>query len=620
MSTTHQKFKNNAKSTLNGTLAIGGTTINLPSGHGNHFPTPSAGEYVYVTLYEKDGSGNEITYEIVEITGITGDALTVVRDIEGLVVAAGGTSGGWAYPSSVGVNPSQVVYIELRYTAFAAGNNLTKDGNLEGMENYATARANMGLGSMALQAASSVAITGGTIAGVAITGATITATDSLSTFADNSDATKQMRFELSGLTTSSTRIVTIRDTNLTMAGQDVANTFTQPQTFSSTINKVTITQPASGSTLTIADGKTLTASADTILGTNSITFAGTEVLTLTAAKNVTFADSFTTAGAYSQILRATAATDITLPTTGTLATLAGSEALTNKTINGNTITASTATLTLPAALTVAFANAFSTIGAFAIALTATGATALTLPTSGTLATTAGTVALAQGLTGTPNITVGTLTTTGNTEIGNGGIGVRLGVTQTTDAITGYIYNTSASLTNAVLLVRGDRNTTNGTWKFVRFYNGGAGVDKFSVDDGGNTVVGGTATSATPANSITSGVAQMKSGTWTPSATSLTTVGSPTFAGTYTRVNDRVTITLTITPGTSTASTLGTTYFTGLPYTCLTFSAVIAMDQAATLTSTPGMISSSNNRIFTPTWGAATSIVVVTGTYTTSDAF
>jgi hypothetical protein len=38
-----QVFKNNAASTLNGTLAIGATTLNLPSGHGSRFPAPSAG-------------------------------------------------------------------------------------------------------------------------------------------------------------------------------------------------------------------------------------------------------------------------------------------------------------------------------------------------------------------------------------------------------------------------------------------------------------------------------------------------------------------------------------------------------------------------------------------------
>lgn len=63
------------------------------------------------------------------------------------------------------------------------------------------------------------------------------------------------------------------------------------------INKVTITAPATSSTLTIADGSTLATS-----GANSIT------------------------------LTSTGATNVTLPTTGTLATLAGSETLTNKTL------------------------------------------------------------------------------------------------------------------------------------------------------------------------------------------------------------------------------------------------------------------------------------------------
>lgn len=62
-----------------------------------------------------------------------------------------------------------------------------------------------------------------------------------------------------------------------------------------TINKVTITAPATASTLTIAQGSSLI-----------------------------------TAGAYAITLTATAATGVTLPTTGTLATLAGTETLTNK--------------------------------------------------------------------------------------------------------------------------------------------------------------------------------------------------------------------------------------------------------------------------------------------------
>ena len=73
-------------------------------------------------------------------------------------------------------------------------------------------------------------------------------------------------------------------------------------TLSSTINKLTLTAPASAATLTLADGSSLI-----------------------------------TSGAYSLTLTATAATNVTLPTTGTLITLAGTETLTNKTLTSPSI-------------------------------------------------------------------------------------------------------------------------------------------------------------------------------------------------------------------------------------------------------------------------------------------
>jgi len=55
--------------------------------------------------------------------------------------------------------------------------------------------------------------------------------------------------------------------------------------------------------------------------------------TVALAGNVTTAHDFITAGAYSLTLTTTATTNVTLPVTGTLATLAGDETLTTKTIN-----------------------------------------------------------------------------------------------------------------------------------------------------------------------------------------------------------------------------------------------------------------------------------------------
>lgn len=69
-----------------------------------------------------------------------------------------------------------------------------------------------------------------------------------------------------------------------------------------TVNKITLTEPATSAILTLANGSTLA-----------------------------------TAGAFSTTLTATAATNVTLPTTGTLATLAGTETLTNKTLTSPTL-------------------------------------------------------------------------------------------------------------------------------------------------------------------------------------------------------------------------------------------------------------------------------------------
>ena len=57
------------------------------------------------------------------------------------------------------------------------------------------------------------------------------------------------------------------------------------------------------------------------------------------AKTITLGGSLTTSGAYTTTLTSTNTTTVTLPVTGTLATLAGTESLTNKTINGLTPTA-----------------------------------------------------------------------------------------------------------------------------------------------------------------------------------------------------------------------------------------------------------------------------------------
>lgn len=85
------------------------------------------------------------------------------------------------------------------------------------------------------------------------------------------------------------------------------------------------------------------------------------------------ANTLTFSGNFALTLTLSNTTSVTLPTSGTLATLAGSEAFTNKTYNGNTWTAGTGTLTIAAGKTLT-ANA-------SLTLTGTDSTTMTFPST-----------------------------------------------------------------------------------------------------------------------------------------------------------------------------------------------------------------------------------------------
>ncbi len=101
-----------------------------------------------------------------------------------------------------------------------------------------------------------------------------------------------------------------------------------------------------------------------------------------------------------------------------------------------------------------------------------------------------------------------------------------------------------------------------------------------------------------------------SGSWTPSPTSLTVVGSPTYTGKYTRIGNLVFCYLQVHSATSTAATAGTTYFTGLPFAPAFDSTCSAFNEGTAIgVSSPGGVYASNSRVYVPTWGAAADIVV-----------
>lgn len=116
-----QLFSNNAETTLSSALANGATTINVTSGQGGEFPSPTGGDYAILTLYEKDINGNVENVENVKLTARTSDALTVVRDHEGIV----GVAGGFSYPTV----PGRTVYIAMRWSA-AGASNMVQTGHI----------------------------------------------------------------------------------------------------------------------------------------------------------------------------------------------------------------------------------------------------------------------------------------------------------------------------------------------------------------------------------------------------------------------------------------------------------------------------------------------------------
>jgi hypothetical protein len=215
---------------------------------------------------------------------------------------------------------------------------------------------------------------------------------------DGVDETKRIMFNAAGgitntrtmlsSTQTADRTISLPDATDTLVGKATTDTLTNKTLTSPTLTTPILGTPASGNlanctfpTLnqnTTGSAATLT-TARAIYGNNfdgsaaltqaiAGTYGGTGVNN--GANTITIAGNVTHAGAFTQTFTATANTSLTLPVTGTLATLAGSEALSNKTItassfSGTSVT-STGTITknnTAATNSLAFFSSGSTTGA-----------------------------------------------------------------------------------------------------------------------------------------------------------------------------------------------------------------------------------------------------------------
>lgn len=194
--------------------------------------------------------------------------------------------------------------------------------------------------------------------------------------------------------------------------------------------------------------------------------------------------------------------------------------------------------------------------------------------------------------------------------------------ETTSNSTASVYLNTWGLDRALIQAQGGSGAGSGTGRgnlIVQTANSSGVLTTALTIDGDQVVgVGVTPTSRNntslqivngigfPATQVSSSDANTlddyEEGTWTPSPTNLTVVGTPTYAGVYTKIGRLVHCTFSATSTTSTASTANTTYFTGLPFTPARSAACHAANNS--VNGGVGILDAGSSRVYTPTWGAA----------------
>jgi len=156
-------FKNFASTTLAGGISAVDTSLTLAVTTGANFPATSGNAWFYLTLV--NALENPTAVEIVKVTTRSGDTCSVIERAQDGTTAQAWPSGTYA---QLRLTEGTFADLTVQYANNA--------DNLSNLSSAATSRTNLGLGTMATQNSTAVAITGGTIAAVTLTGSAFNGT------------------------------------------------------------------------------------------------------------------------------------------------------------------------------------------------------------------------------------------------------------------------------------------------------------------------------------------------------------------------------------------------------------------------------------------------------------